>query len=169
MLHLYIHRDGTPSSKKEMDFLAWKKINEGIGTGGTDVPDRVLRTVFNLISQDFHHELSIASAKGRSDGDAAAGCSDEGGSGPDEWSLGVASEKPSSSIFSSSASLEGWTEIVGGGFPRPRGLTGVQNVTCRQLSSIFSEVTNSSGVTSNSFGLSGDMAPGVRNVRTDVS
>merc|ERR1719456_1653968 len=74
---------------------------------------------------------------------------DEGGGhgpGDGDWAAMVASERPRSPVLSASAALEGWTQIVGGGFPKPSGLSGVQTVTYRHMSNIFSEVTNSSGM-----------------------
>jgi len=147
MLHWHIHRDGNPLNKKKMDFSFWKQINQGIETGGADVPDRVQYPVFNIIEETFVPELAIVGSKVYSDGDAAAGGAD-GGMLVDEWSPDVAFERPSTPVLSSTVSLEGWAEIVGSGFPRPKGLAGVKNVTYRHMSSIFSEITNSSGVAS---------------------
>merc|ERR1719491_1667448 len=65
----------------------------------------------------------------------------------------VASERPRSPVLSPSAAIEGWAQIVGGGFPKPSGLTGVQTVTYRHMSNIFSEVTNSSGMLKSPLGL----------------
>jgi len=129
-------------------------MNEGVD-GGVLVPDKVLLPIFKFINQTFFPELAITSTKGGSDGDAAAGGAGDGAG--------------CSSILSSSANLEGWTEIVGSGFPRPKGLTGVKTVTYQHVSNIFSEVTNSSSVPAGSFSLSGDTVPGAHAEKADVS
>lgn len=147
LLHWYIHKDGS-GQKREMDFAVWKKLNQGIEAGSTDVPEHVQLRVHSIISRSFILELAVATANGRNRGDAAGGGPDEGGGyGPgDDWAASVATERPRSPVLSPSAAIEGWAQIVGGGFPRPSGLTGVQTVTYRHMSNIFSEVTNSSGM-----------------------
>lgn len=82
------------------------------------------------------------------------GPGDEGGGcGPgDHRSVSPSPEKPRSVFGSLAVSAEGWVQIVGGGFPKPQGLSGGQTVTYRHMSNIFSEVTHSRG---GSLGLEG--------------
>lgn len=145
LLHWYVHRDGG-EPRRDIDFSVWKRLNHGIEAGGTDVPEHVQRKVYDVVCQGFIQELAVAT-NGRSRGEvapAAHGPGDEGGGrGPgDEWTPG---DRPRASALATSAALEGWVQIVGGGFPRPSGLTGSQTVTYSHMSNIFSEVTNSSG------------------------
>jgi len=128
MLHWYIHRDGTCSRKINMNFLDWKKINQGIGFKGDDMRDLVVEPIFNLISRNFFPELAIPDSEGG-----------DGKTKPNERSC---------QVLSSAASLEGWAEIIGGGFPRATGLTAARTMTYQHLSSIFSESTTSSRTTS---------------------
>lgn len=146
LLHWYIHKDGS-GQKREMEFPVWKKLNSGIEAGSTDVPEHVQQRVHSIVTKGFILELAVATANGRNRGDVGGGPDEGGGHGPgDDWAALVASERPRSPVLSASAAIEGWTQIVGGGFPKPSGLTGVQTVTYRHMSNIFSEVTNSSGM-----------------------
>jgi len=162
LLHWYIHKDGN-GLKKEMDFSVWKRLNQGVEADGTDVPEHVQHRVHSIVSRSFIVELSVATASSRNRGDAAAGGAghgpDEGGGhglGDEGWAASVATERPRSPVLSLSAAIEGWAQIVGGGFPKPSGLTGVQTVTYRHMSNIFSEVTNSSaGVSTSPLGFQG--------------
>jgi len=159
LLHWFIHKDGN-GQKREMDFAVWKKLNMGIEAGSTDVPEHVQQRIHAIVSRSFILELSVAtsSAAGRRPGEA--GGDEAGGHGPgDDWAAMVASERPRSPVLSPSAAIEGWAQIVGGGFPKPSGLTGVQTVTYRHMSNIFSEVTNSSGMLKSPLGF--DAQPGV--------
>lgn len=151
LLHWYIHKDGNGGQKREMDFSIWKKMNQGIEAGSIDVPDHVQQRVHAIVTRSFTLELAVATPNCRHRGDAAGG-PDEGGGPGDAWSSMVASERPQSPVLSANAALEGWAQIVGGGFPKPPGLTGGQIVTYRQVSNIFSEVTNSSGIKKNPLG-----------------
>jgi len=147
LLHWYIHKDGT-GVKREMDFSVWKKLNMGVEAGSTDVPEHVQQRVHAIVSRSFILELAVATANSRNRGEGG-GADEGGGHGPgDDWAAmgAVASERPRSPVLSPSAALEGWAQIVGGGFPKPSGLSGVQTVTYRHMSNIFSEVTNSSGM-----------------------
>lgn len=144
LLHWYVHRDGG-EPRRDIDFSAWKKLNQSIEAGGTDVPEHVQRRVYDVVCQGFIQELAIAT-NGRSRGEGAGPGDEGGGRGAgDEWSSMTPSERPRASALAASAALEGWVQIVGGGFPRPSGLTGTQAVTYKHMSNIFSEVTNSSG------------------------
>jgi len=147
LLHWFVHKDGTGGQKRELDFSVWKQLNQGMEAGSTDVPDHVQQRVHAIISRSFIIELAVATANSRNRGDGGGGPDEGGGHGPgDDWGAMVASERPRSPILSPSAALEGWTQIVGGGFPKPSGLSGVQTVTYKHVSNIFSEVTNSLGM-----------------------
>lgn len=144
LLHWYVHRDGG-EPRRNIDFSTWKRLNQSIEAGGTDVPEHVQRRIHDVICQGFTQELAVAT-NGRSRGEGAGPGDEGGGRGTgDEWSTMTPSERPRASALAASAALEGWVQIVGGGFPRPSGLTGTQAVTYRHMSNIFSEVTNSSG------------------------
>lgn len=143
LLHWYVYRDNA-QPKREMEYEVWKQLNVGIEQGGGDVPEHVQQQIHTLIGKAFIPELAVATDHrgGRNRGDAAAGGPDEGGGhGPaDDGRLKASSLGPY-------AAAEGWVQIVGGGFPRPQGMSGVQTVTYKHVSSIFSEVThNSSGM-----------------------
>eukprot|EP00913_Durusdinium_trenchii_P034431 g32212.t1 len=118
----------------EMDLSMWQRLNRGIETNGTNVPDHVQQQVYTLVNKAFIPELAVASAR-KSEG--REGGPDEGG-GPGE----VAAERPTAPLLAPFAAAEGWAQIVGGGFPKPSGAAGVQTVTYSHVSSIFSEVTH---------------------------
>lgn len=146
LLHWFIHKDGS-GQKREMDFGVWKKLNAGIEANSTDVPEHVQQRVHTIVSKSFIMELAVATANGRPRGGVGGGPDEGGGHGPgDDGGGHVANERQRSPVLSASAAIEGWAQIVGGGFPKPSGLTGVQTVTYRHVSNIFSEVTNSSGM-----------------------
>ncbi|CAJ1329925.1 unnamed protein product [Effrenium voratum] len=132
LLHWYLYRDGPTGPKKDMDFQTWQRLNLGIETNGTNVPEHVQMQVYTLVNKAFIPELAVASAQKKSEGGA-----DEGG-GPGE----VAAERPTAPLLAPFAAAEGWAQIVGGGFPKPSGAAGVQTVTYSHVSSIFSEVTH---------------------------
>lgn len=166
MLHWYIHGDGTLSLKRELDFSAWKNLNRGIDVGGVDIPDCVQRPIFDKFRETFFPQLAVAS-KSCGNGDAAAGVADDHGV-LDECSADTASERSHSHAFLSSASIEGWTEIVGGVFPRPTGLAGVQKEAYKRTSNIFSEVTNSDAGAS-PFTLAGDNPSGTKVISPNMA
>jgi len=132
LLHWYLYRDGPNAAKKEMDFGTWQRLNRGIETNGTNVPDHVQQQVYTLVNKAFIPELAVASAQRKGEGGP-----DEGG-GPGE----IAAERPTAPLLAPFAAAEGWAQIVGGGFPKPSGAAGVQTVTYSHVSSIFSEVTH---------------------------
>lgn len=132
LLHWYLYRDGPNAAKKEMDFATWQRLNRGIETNGTNVPDHVQQQVYTLVNKAFIPELAVASAQRKGEGGP-----DEGG-GPGE----IAAERPTAPLLAPFAAAEGWAQIVGGGFPKPSGAAGVQTVTYSHVSSIFSEVTH---------------------------
>merc|ERR1719265_830699 len=144
-----------------MEYAVWRRLNQGIETGQSDVPEHVQAQVHALIGHTFIPELAVATTSGRNRGDAAAGGPDDaGGHGPgDDWAAD-ATDKPKSLVLGHSAALEGWAQIVGGGFPRPTGLTGMQTVAYRHMSSIFSEVTHSSGLRKSPLGYHSESALG---------
>jgi hypothetical protein len=145
LLHWYIHKDGT-GQRREMDFAVWKKLNQGIEANATDVPEHVQQRVHTIVSKSFIIELAVATANGRTRSGMGGGADEGGGHGPNEqWAADGTPDRPIACL-SPSAAIEGWAQIVGGGFPKPSGLTGVQTVTYRHMSNIFSEVTNSSGI-----------------------
>jgi len=164
LLHWYIYKDGV-GPRREMDFATFKNLNVGIEANGTDIPDFVQMHVHSLISQAFIPELAVAPpgaprVGGATSSSAAGGADEGGGQGPEE--------KSKRSVLASSAAIEGWTQIVGGGFPRPTGLPGAQTVSYQHMSNIFSEVTTSSasgasvaGVSASAFGNLGPGRPGV--------
>mmetsp|Transcript_26759 Transcript_26759/g.62407 ORF Transcript_26759/g.62407 Transcript_26759/m.62407 type:complete len:720 (-) Transcript_26759:90-2249(-) len=143
MLHWYLYKDGT-CPKREMEYAQWKKLNAGIETGGGDVPEHVQHQIYTLVGKAFIPELAVATVSNPAAGEAAGGPDAGGGHGPgDDKSLGdVASERPRMNLLTAYAAAEGWAQMVGGGFPRPSGMTGVQTVTYRHVSSIFSEITH---------------------------
>lgn len=137
LLHWYMYRDNT-GTKNELPYQVWKRMNSGLEEGGGDVPEHIQKQIFTLICRAFVPELAVDSAAQRAGadgnhGDAAAGGAAQAG-GP--------VEKPC--ILAAYAAVEGWAQIVGGGFPRPSGLSGLQTVTYKHVSSIFSEVTHNS-------------------------
>mmetsp|Transcript_25285 Transcript_25285/g.57355 ORF Transcript_25285/g.57355 Transcript_25285/m.57355 type:complete len:736 (+) Transcript_25285:52-2259(+) len=149
LLHWFIYKDGTVP-RKEMSYAVWMKLNEGIETGGGDVPEHVQLQIYSLIGESFIPELAVATTGGLK---ATSGGLEEGGAfGPSENLPNTAAlEKSRTPILSTYAAAEGWAQIVGGGFPRAVDLTGnntgTKTVTYSQVSSIFSEVThNSSGL-----------------------
>jgi len=153
LLHWYIHKDGT-GQKREMDFSIWKRLNAGIEAGSTDVPEHVQQRVHSIVSRSFIIELAVATTTSRSRVDTPGGADEGGGHGPgDDWASMVASERPRSPVLTSFAALEGWVQIVGGGFPKPSGMAGNSTVTYRHMSNIFSEVTNSSGMLKSPLGI----------------
>lgn len=163
LLHWYIHKDGT-GQKREMDFAIWKKLNCGIEANSTDVPEHVQQRVHAIVSKKFIIELAVATANGRNRGGVAGGPDEGGGHGPgDNMADNIANERPKSPVLSASAAIEGWAQMVGGGFPKPSGLSGVQTVTYRHMSNIFSEVTNSSGMLKGQMGgfSNGEGGPGM--------
>jgi len=145
LLHWYLYKDGT-GPKKEMEFHVWQKLNRGVESNGTDVPEHVQQQIHTLVSKAFIGELAVATTSGRNRGDAAGGGPDEGagGHGPAD-EANRPNERQRSPTLANCTICEGWAQIVGGGFPRPSGLTGVQTVTYRHVSNIFSESTQSSG------------------------
>jgi len=139
LLHWFMYRDGL-GTKRELEYDLWKRLNAGIEQSGGDVPEHVQHQIYTLVKKAFIPELTVASGERpeRPDqynkGDAAAG----GGAG-DSAAIPEQFAEPLLTAF---AAVEGWAQIVGGGFPRPQGLSGVQTVTYRHVSSIFSEVTH---------------------------
>jgi hypothetical protein len=171
LLHWYIYKDGT-GPRRDMDYTTWKKLNVGIEANGADMPDVVQMQVHANICQGFIPELGVASpgvvrSSASMHGPAHAGVSSAGGGGgADEGGgHGPAEEKPKRSLLAPSSAIEGWTQIVGGGFPRPTGLPGAETVSYQHMSNIFSEVTASSsstapvpGVSASAFGNLGSSA-----------
>lgn len=158
LLHWYIYKDRS-GPRREMEYSVWRKLNEGLEAGSKDVPEHVQLQVHSLISQAFVPELAVASSSSRNHGDAAGGggADEGGGHGPrDDWSGNMVPERPRSPVLAPFASLEGWVQIVGGGFPKPTGLSGVQTVSYRHMSNIFSEVTNSSSMLKGPNGFPGE-------------
>eukprot|EP00931_Biecheleriopsis_adriatica_P042299 TRINITY_DN24112_c0_g2_i2.p1 TRINITY_DN24112_c0_g2~~TRINITY_DN24112_c0_g2_i2.p1 ORF type:complete len:715 (-),score=153.46 TRINITY_DN24112_c0_g2_i2:99-2204(-) len=131
LLHWFMYRDASAQRKgQDVDYAAWKRLNAGIETHGSNVPDHVQQQVYTLVSKAFIPELAVATEQG--------GGPDEGG-GPGE---DIAAERPQAPLLAQFAAAEGWAQIVGGGFPKPSGAAGVQMVTYTHVSSIFSEVTH---------------------------
>jgi len=158
MLHWYIYKDGT-GPRRDMDFAKWKKLNEGLEAGSTDIPEHVQQQIHNLVSRTFIPELAVATANNRNRGDAAGGGPDDaGGNGPGDANSANISDRPRSPVLSSVASLEAWAQLVGGGFPKPAGVAGSQTVSYRHMSNIFSEVTNSAMISESPVGIAGESA-----------
>eukprot|EP00928_Gymnodinium_smaydae_P070510 TRINITY_DN54328_c0_g1_i1.p1 TRINITY_DN54328_c0_g1~~TRINITY_DN54328_c0_g1_i1.p1 ORF type:complete len:718 (+),score=118.74 TRINITY_DN54328_c0_g1_i1:56-2155(+) len=161
LLHWYIYKDGQ-GTQREMSYALWKKLNSGIEAGGTDIPEHVQLQVHKLICQQFIPELAVATASrsgesGNNRSHLGGGPDDAGGGSNDhQWEGNIASERPRGSSWAPSASLEGWTQLVGGTFPKPTGLAGVQSVSYQHMSSIFSEVTTSLGVGTTALGIGRD-------------
>mmetsp|Transcript_51623 Transcript_51623/g.122858 ORF Transcript_51623/g.122858 Transcript_51623/m.122858 type:complete len:695 (+) Transcript_51623:69-2153(+) len=134
MLHWFVHRDGKVP-RKVMDFSTWKKLNEGIEAGGTDVPDHIQVRIHHTVCQNFIPELAVASVE-----TAAA---DAGGTEDGDLSEKT-SGKPE---VLPGCSLEGWVQMVGSGLPQP-GLNGVRTspTSYKTMSSMFSESTNGSAL-----------------------
>jgi len=141
LLHWYIYKDG-PDKRRDMGYAVWRKLNECIEAGSTDIPEHVQLQVHGLIGKAFVPELAVATpSSNRSSADSAGGPDEGGGHGPED------SADRSKSMLVSSAATEGWAQIVGGGFPKPTGVAGgSQTVTYRHMSNIFSEVTSSSSM-----------------------
>jgi len=158
LLHWYIYKDGT-GPRRDLDYKLWKKLNEGLESGGSDVPEHVQLQIHALIEKAFIPELSVASVGTRSPSETVGGPGGPdagGGHGPGD---GLATEKPRPSLLGVYTALEGWAQMVGGGFPRPPGMTGVQTVTYKQVSNIFSEITHStSGLPRSPLGTTGESA-----------
>jgi len=161
LLHWFMYKDGT-GPRKELDYASWRKLNTGIEAGGGDVPEHVQLQIHTLVGKAFIPELAVATMGSRGPGETAGGGPDAGGGhGPgDESAMGsVATERPRSSLLTSYAAAEGWAQMVGGGFPRPSGMAGLQTVTYRHVSSIFSEITHStSGLPRSPLGAAGESA-----------
>jgi len=136
MLHWYIHNDGG-GAQRSMDFPIWMRLNREVRSANSDLLESIQHRLHTIVSKTFIAELTVVGRNGRSCRD---GPDEGGGRGPgDEWAVN------GSSALAPSAKLEGWSQIVGGGFPRVSGLAGMQTVTYRHNSTLFSEVTNSSG------------------------
>mmetsp|Transcript_99362 Transcript_99362/g.206976 ORF Transcript_99362/g.206976 Transcript_99362/m.206976 type:complete len:755 (-) Transcript_99362:277-2541(-) len=195
LLHWYVYRDGG-STRNDLPYQVWKKMNVGLEEGGGDVPDHIQQQIYAIVCRAFIPELSVAPGQAAAhDANAAAVAavaasrSGRGGGGGDVGGLLLANRPyggaeslrviggpgdaaaggsvsmfgpraghPSSSSTASTpplgvngkpcmltpfSAMEGWAQIVGGGFPRPTGLSGMQTVTYKHVSSIFSEVTHS--------------------------
>jgi len=159
LLHWYIYKDGT-GPRRDLDYKTWKKLNEGLESGGSDVPEHVQLQIHGLIDKAFIPELAVASVGSRSPSETVVGGPGGpdagGGHGPGD---GFATEKPCPSLLGIYTALEGWAQMVGGGFPRPPGMTGMQTVTYKQVSNIFSEIThNTSGLPRSPLGTTGESA-----------
>mmetsp|Transcript_73575 Transcript_73575/g.238085 ORF Transcript_73575/g.238085 Transcript_73575/m.238085 type:complete len:812 (-) Transcript_73575:282-2717(-) len=143
LLHWYVYRDGS-LPKRELDYTVWRRLNANVEQGGGDVPEHVQREIHALIHKTFIPELAVMAANramSSNHWDAAGGGADEaGGHGPDDI-------KPYSQALTPYAAVEGWVQFVSGGFPRPQGLGGIQTVTYKHVSSIFSEVTHTASST----------------------
>lgn len=138
LLHWYLYRDGC-LPKRELGYMEWQRLNAGIEKGGGDVPEHVQRDIHSIIRRGFIPELVVLPdnrSAVAAHGDAAGGGPDAGGGG------GTDDARPRCEALAPSASMEGWSQLDGGGFPRPQGLGGVQTVTYKHASSIFSEVTH---------------------------
>mmetsp|Transcript_108520 Transcript_108520/g.242022 ORF Transcript_108520/g.242022 Transcript_108520/m.242022 type:complete len:741 (-) Transcript_108520:71-2293(-) len=127
LLHSFMYNDGT-GPRKELDFAMWKKLNVGIESEGSEVPEHVQLQIYILVCKAFIPELALAMSGGEAD--------QGGGCDPD--AVAESSRLP---FLSGHAAAQGWTQMVGGGFPRPSGLAGARTVTYHQVSGIFSEVT----------------------------
>eukprot|EP00929_Paragymnodinium_shiwhaense_P104798 TRINITY_DN6950_c0_g2_i2.p1 TRINITY_DN6950_c0_g2~~TRINITY_DN6950_c0_g2_i2.p1 ORF type:complete len:716 (+),score=135.94 TRINITY_DN6950_c0_g2_i2:104-2251(+) len=151
ILHWYMYKD-YPSEVRSMDFAVWRKLNEGIETGRKNVPEHVQLQVYNSVLEGgFIADLAVAPVTATSAADAAAGSPDQsGGQGPGD-------DRTRASTLSHMAAIEGWTQIVGGGFPKPTG-TGVQTLTYQTASNMFSEATMSSKGTRSAPGIPTDGA-----------
>uniref|UniRef100_A0A7S1Q5N7 SEC7 domain-containing protein n=1 Tax=Alexandrium catenella TaxID=2925 RepID=A0A7S1Q5N7_ALECA len=161
MLHWYMYKDGS-GPRRDLEYAQWKKLNEGIETGGGDVPEHVQNQIHTLVSKAFIPELAVATVgNATGSGETAGGPDAGGGHGPGDDSMGnvLAERPPRSNLLTPYAAAEGWAQMVGGGFPRPSGMTGVQTVTYRHVSSIFSEIThNTSGLPRSPLGAPGESA-----------
>jgi len=137
LLHWYVYKDAF-SPRREMAFSVWQKIHAGIEPEASDVPEHVQFQVHAAVCNRFIKELAVATPSGRPQG---GGPDEGGGHGPGD----DPAEKPRSSVLHACAAIEGWAQMAGGGFPKPTGLQGVQTVTYRHVTSIFSEATTSTG------------------------
>lgn len=171
MLHWFIYKDGM-KPLRELPFDVWKRFNAGLGIDGAELLDEVQRQIHALVSKAFVPELAVASSTNgdgtmnpitaavgvRSCEVASGGGPDAGGGhGPADELGSVARERPNTNLLGAFAGAEGWAQIVGGGFPRPSGLTGSQTVSYQHMSSIFSESTqNTSGLPKNPLAAAGD-------------
>ncbi|CAE8700506.1 unnamed protein product, partial [Polarella glacialis] len=76
LLHWFMYKDSNGKgtvARKDVDFATWKRINAGIETNGTSIPEHVQQQVYRVISKAFIPELALASESRRNQGDAAAG------------------------------------------------------------------------------------------------
>jgi len=137
MLHWYVYRDGK-DHKREMPFEAWKRLNAGLEEGGRDVPEHVQQKIHARVGQAFIPQLAVATC----DGGGPGGCPTRSHNVPTREHPANSDARLRTAILSPHAAVEGWLQIVGGGFPRPQGLDGVRTVTYKHVSSIFSEVTH---------------------------
>mmetsp|Transcript_45881 Transcript_45881/g.109253 ORF Transcript_45881/g.109253 Transcript_45881/m.109253 type:complete len:758 (+) Transcript_45881:142-2415(+) len=160
LLHWYMHRDGS-GFRRMMDFRSWKELNAGIEASASNVPDHVLQRIHSIVTSGFIRELAVAAPQGsrketpQSQLRPSAG--GEGGGGADAGGgLGKGTSQqqqlPSwTSLVQATAPLstppiEGWAQLVGGGFPHATNPTGAPTVSHKSISSIFSEVTDYSGL-----------------------
>lgn len=142
LLHWYVHCDGN-GTRRHMDYTMWRSLT--VEDASDAALDHVLRRIHGNVCKDFIPELEIAIAGRRGGREKVRSGPDEGGgrslaeqSGDPE---GTTQERQGPNLFSS-AGVTGWACIVGGGFLRPSGRVGVQNVTYQHTTSIFSEITN---------------------------
>lgn len=137
MLHWHMYKEKDKQPKRDLTFEKWRALNAGIESDGGDVPEHVQLQIFTLISKAFVPELAVASEASRPS-PVLEGGEDEGTG----TSAGSEETRSRALLLSQFASTEGWAQIVGGGFPKPTGLKGVQTLTYSHVSSIFSEVTH---------------------------
>lgn len=152
LLHWFVHCDGR-RRPREMAAEAWLALNRGIENGGTDVPDHVQLRIHAIISRKFVSQLCLASAQsGLLSGSAEASLSSDdrrrlGGPSGGGALAGVVATSPgghghsarppmpgSFSALASSASREGWVQIVSGDIPYPNSddlYAGVPEASCR--------------------------------------
>uniref|UniRef100_A0A7S0FFL0 SEC7 domain-containing protein n=1 Tax=Pyrodinium bahamense TaxID=73915 RepID=A0A7S0FFL0_9DINO len=157
LLHWFVHGSGR-GKRREMPAEAWLALNRGIENGGTDVPDHVQLRIHSIVSRKFITQLCLATSAGgllSSTSEAMSECIARTLNGP-----GIDASAPSSpatsprevyepevclqakrgtpagpSALASSASIEGWVQILGGDLPFPTNevdiYAGVPEASCR--------------------------------------
>jgi len=149
LLHWYIHNDGTGATRM-MDLATWRRMNHEACVGDGELMDMLQKQIYETICGRFIAELAIETpgSRGCREFQVAA---DFGSYSNCEWDAGVLCETSNMvdqiehSVLSPAATFEGWARIVGGGFPRVSAVPGMETVTYQQYSTLFSEVTTSTG------------------------
>jgi hypothetical protein len=96
LLHWYIHGSGG-GAKGHMTPREWKRINQGLGSGGGDLPDDVQEHLHAMVNERFRPELALVTPLGGSA--TLPGCVEsKAGNADTQWT----------SVLQPCAIIEGW-------------------------------------------------------------